>query len=88
MTKNEIPSHNDMKYTKETQEIASRLWDIIQREVDYQSDRQFEEKLDNLKYDLTELIREAKERRDDFKDKGLTFNMIEGGGLSSCNVDN
>jgi hypothetical protein len=69
-----------MKYTKETQEIASQLWDIIQREVDDQSDRQFEEKLDNLKYSLEDLIREAKETRDDFKDQGLTFSTIEAEG--------
>jgi len=69
-----------MKYTKETQEIASQIWDIIQREVDYQSDRQFEEKLDNLKYSLEDLIREAKETRDDFKDRGLTFSTIEAEG--------
>jgi rubrerythrin len=69
-----------MKYTKETQEIASQLWDIIQREVDDQSDRQFEEKLENLKYALEDLIRDAKETRDDFKDQGLTYGTLEAEG--------
>jgi Spy/CpxP family protein refolding chaperone len=65
-----------MKYTKETQEIASQLWDIIQREVD----DQFEEKLENLKYALEELIRDAKETRDDYDHQGLTFSRIEAEG--------
>ena len=69
-----------MKYTKETQEIASQLWDIIQREVDNQSDHQFEEKLNDLKCSLQELILDARDLRDDYDHQGLAFSTIEAEG--------
>lgn len=63
-----------------TQQIAEKLQQIIDCEVRRQTVTDHEEKLNDLKYDLTTYIENAKVLVEDYKSQGLTFNTIEAEG--------
>lgn len=64
----------------DTQKIAEKIQQIIDCEVRRQTATDYEEKLNDLKNDLTFYVEEAKTLAEDYKSQGLTFNTVEAEG--------
>jgi hypothetical protein len=62
--------------------ISSLVYDLIERQVASQDkNTEYQEKFENLTFDLERLIEEAKGLAEDYKSQGLNFNTIEAEGF-------